>query len=121
MKFRFTALLVVLSFAVVLSAQTGSSGAQTPADQNGKTCSCCSHDQAQGGSATCCSGCCKDGKCPMMSGNSAGHKCPMMAHDGKMASGKMCCSGNKCPMHAKGDHGKGCCCANMAGDATGGM
>jgi len=121
MKFKLTALLVMLSLAVVLSAQTGNAGAQNPSDQGGKTCACCNHDKAHGGSATCCNGCCKDGKCPMMSGNASGHKCPMMAQDGKMASGKMCCSGNKCPMHAKGDQGKGCCCGNMAGNATSGL
>ena len=120
MKFKVTTLLVLLSLALVLSAQTASNGAQAPAEQSSKACACCNHDKAQSGPATCCGGCCKDGKCPMMSGNSSGHKCPMMAQDGK-PSGKMCCSGNKCPMHAKGDHGKGCCCGNMDGSANSSM
>jgi len=108
MKFK----ILVLMLAVALSslAQTAATTAPTT-KQDSKSCACCKHDKAASGAKACCSGCCKDGQCPMMSGNHAGMKCPMMSKDEKMADGKMCCSSNKCPMHAKG--GKGCCCVNM--------
>jgi hypothetical protein len=121
MKFKILVIILALSLASV--AQTASP-ATTPA-QNSKACACCNHDKADSGTPANCADCCKDGKCPMMSGShagmkcpmmagkQAGMKCPMMAKDGKMADGKMCCSSNQCPMHAKDGKGGGCCCGNM--------
>jgi hypothetical protein len=113
---KFKILVIILALALASFAQT-TSQATTPA-QDSKTCACCSHDKASGDSK---SDCCKDGKCPMMSGNHAAMKCPMMAKDGKMADGKMCCASNKCPTHAKAVKGSGCCCGNMDEQKPAGM
>ncbi len=104
MKLKIFAIILALTLASV--AQTGSQPT-TPA-QDSKACACCNHDKAQTGSNA---DCCKEGKCPMMSGSHSGMKCPMMAKNQKKADGKMCCSSNKCPMHAKGGNA-GCCCGN---------
>jgi hypothetical protein len=105
MKLRILVIILALTLASV--AQTGSQ--PTTSAQNSKACACCNHDKADVGAKT---DCCKDGKCPMMSGH-AGMKCPMMAKDGKMSDGKMCCASNQCPMPAKGGKSSGCCCGNM--------
>lgn len=102
-------LILMLAIGMTSFAQTATSTAPSSSPPDTKACACCNHDKTEGGSKA---SCCKDGKCPMMSGSHEGMKCPMMAKDGKMADGKMCCSSNKCPMHAKGDKG-GCCCGNM--------
>jgi hypothetical protein len=99
MKLKLFFAILVLSLSAV--AQTAAPTTPAP---DAKTCACCNHDKAESGAkATCC----KDGKCPMMSGKHEAMKCPMMAKNGKMADGKMCCSSNKCPMHGK--DGKSCC------------
>lgn len=120
MKLKVTALVAMLAFALVLAAQTNAPNKPAAPNQNAPACACCNQSNAQSGSATCCSGCCKDGKCSTMSGASA-PKCPMMAQNGKMPNGKMCCSGSKCPMHAKGNREKGCCCGKMGGSTNNGM
>jgi hypothetical protein len=111
--------VIILALALASVAQTGSQPT-TPAPDT-KTCACCNHDNAEGGKKADCADCCKDGKCPMMSGSHAGIKCPMMSQDRKMADGKMCCSSNKCPMHAKAEMGNGCCCGNMSEQKPSGM
>jgi hypothetical protein len=100
-------LVIILALTLASVAQTAAPSSPT---QDAKTCACCNHDQAGNGAKT---DCCKDGKCPMMSGSHSGMKCPMMSKTGKVADGKMCCSSNKCPMHAKSGKGSGCCCGNM--------
>ena len=62
-------LVIILALALASVAQTGSQPT-TPA-QDSKACACCNHDRAE-------TGCCKDGKCPMMSGSHSGMKCPMI-------------------------------------------
>lgn len=121
MKFKITALLAMLVFALVLAAQAGSQGTPAAPNQNGNICACCNQNRPQSESGTGCNGCCKDGKCPMMSGGASGPRCPMMAEKGKVPNGKMCCSGNKCPMHAKGGQGAHCCCHHMSEPAPVGM
>ena len=96
----------ILVLALAAAAQTAAPA--TPA-QDTKTCACCNHEKSDTGAKP---GCCKDGKCPMMSGSHQAMKCPMMSKDGKIADGKMadgktCCSSNKCPMQGK--DGKACC------------
>ena len=108
MKCKLLALM--LAVALTSFAQTGPTTPPTN-KQDSPACACCNHDK--GG----CADCCKDGKCPMMSGSHAGMKCPMMAKNGKTADGKVCCSSNQCSMHAKG--GKGCCCGNMEDKPSG--
>jgi hypothetical protein len=115
MKLRVLSLM--LAVALASFAQTAAPTA--PASrQDTKTCACCNHDKAEGSASAGCNDCCKDGKCPMMSGDHKAMKCPMMAKDGKMADGKQCCSSNKCPMHAKDGKG-GCCCGSMDKKNTG--
>ena len=106
MKLKTLALLLALALTSI--AQTSSAPADTP--QQTKVCLCCNHDGNSGANPGC-TACCKEGKCPMMSGSHAGMKCPMMSKNGTMADQRMCCSSKQCPMHAKGD--KGCCCGNM--------
>ncbi len=84
-------LLVILSTLVMALALMAQSATQTtpPADQ-AKTCACCSHDKADG-KMTCCGkdgGCCKDGKCDMMSkdGKDAMAHERMMSGDDKAAN-----------------------------------
>jgi hypothetical protein len=101
MKLKILVIILALTLASV--AQTGSQPT-TPAP-DAKACACCNHDKAETGAK---GGCCKDGKCPMMSG-----KCPMMSKNEKKADGKMCCSSNQCPMHPKGGNPAACCCGNM--------
>jgi hypothetical protein len=112
-------LVIILTLSLASLAQTGSQPA-TPA-QDSKACACCTHDKAEAGSKAACPDCCKDGKCPMMSGSHAAMKCPMMSKDGKMADGKMCCSSNKCAMHGTDDKAGGCCCGNMDDQKPAGM
>ena len=112
MKLKILSLM--LAIALTSFAQTASQPTAPP--QGSKACACCNHDKAESGAKA---DCCKDGKCPMMSGSHAGMKCPMMAKDGKMADGKMCCASNQCPMHAKA--GKGCCCGNKDEPKPSGM
>jgi len=108
-------LILMLAIALTSFAQTATPATATP---DAKSCACCNHDKADGGVKD---SCCKDGKCPMMSGSHAGMKCPMMAKNSKASDGKMCCASNKCPMHAKGDKGAGCCCGNMEEQKQPGM
>jgi hypothetical protein len=117
MKFKILVIILALSLASV--AQTGLQ--TTTPEQNSKACACCNHDKAESGAKTGCTDCCKNGKCPMMSGSHEGMKCPMMAKDGTAADQKMCCSSKKCPMHAKGGKGNGCCCGNMDEQKPAGM
>lgn len=110
---KFKILVIILALALACVAQTTSQ--PTTPTRNANPCAGCNHDHAGNGAKT---DCCKDGKCPMMSGSHTGMKCPMMAKDGKPADGKMCCSSNQCPMHAKGGS---CCCGNMDEPKPAGM
>ena len=110
---KLKSIFIILVLAATAVAQTATPATPSTPAPDAKTCACCNHDKAEGGAKTGCADCCKDGKCPMMSGSHAGMKCPMMSKDGKMADGKMCCSSNKCPMHAKNGKGHGCCCGGM--------
>jgi hypothetical protein len=127
MKSKLLVILSTLVMAVVLMAQTATQTTPAPSGDT-KTCACCNHDKADGKMACCGKdgGCCKDGKCDMMSkdgkdamthehmmsgDDKAANKCPMMTKDG---NGKMsccgkddgCCKDGKCDM-AK--DGKSCC------------
>ena len=135
MKSKLLVILSTLVMALGLMAQSATQTTPPPAGDQAKTCACCNHDKADGKMA--CGkdgGCCKDGKCGMMSNdgkdamtheqmmsgdNKAGNKCPMMAKDGKMACcGKDggCCKDGKCNM-AK--DGKSCCNGKQCERKTG--
>lgn len=121
MRAKTLVLLIVLSVALTAIAQTATQ-APPPDAKAVNACACCSHSNASGDTGKCCDkGCCKDGKCPMMSEGSAGPRCPMMAKEGKSSGGKMCCAGDKCPMHGNGGHAGNCCCGHMMNHDNPGM
>lgn len=109
MKSKALVFLSTVVMALGLMAQTATPTTPAPAGDKGKTCACCSHDQA-GSKMACCGKdgtCCKDGACYQ---GKDGKQCPMMSKD---KDGKMtCCAGGKCPMMSK-DKGKSCCGGKM--------
>jgi hypothetical protein len=110
MKSKLLVILSTLVMALALMAQTATQTTPAPAGDT-KTCSCCNHDKADGNMACCGKdgGCCKDGKCDMMSkdGKDAMTHEHMMSGDDKGA--------NKCPMTAKDSNGKMSCCNKDGG------
>jgi hypothetical protein len=112
MERKILAILSLLTVAIVLSAQTGSTPATTDTGK-ASPCACCNHEKAAGAMEASCSECCKAGKCPMMSDHASGAKCPMMETATKSTKASPGCCGDKCPMHGKAK-GHGCCCGDMA-------
>ena len=121
MKSKLFVLFSALLIALAMMAQTATQTTPAPAGDT-KACACCNHDKADG-KMSCCGkdgGCCKDGKCAMMShdgkdamahehmmsGDNQDNKCPMMAKDGKSTG--CCCADGNCDM-AKDGKGKSCC------------
>jgi len=110
MKSKLLVFLSTLVMAVALMAQTATQTTPPPAADT-KTCACCHHAMADGQKACCGKdgGCCKDGKCAMMSHEGKG----TMTHQHVMSSDDK--APNKCPMMAKDSTGKMSCCGKDGG------
>jgi|SRR5208283_5163595 len=110
MKSKLLVFLSTMVMALALMAQTETQSTPPPA-ADAKTCACCNHDMADGKKACCGKdgGCCKQGKCDMMSKEGKG----TMTHEQVMSSDDK--TPNKCPMKAKDSTGKMSCCDKDGG------